>query len=254
MGHGAGSMQAPPPAKLVESPSWSVGASAACRTTRRASSPARACRPRRPAVSVRGPLQAPTARPRTGCSQGPNRGVDASGRMTGSKRGPNSRVAGLLTPRHRFRAVDRRRCERRLLARLACAPGRDRAIRIAAGSWAQHRALGRTDRTSARHAASDHAGSERGSRARGLHRRRRATVTSSAAAGPTVIRDAGGLRPRRRFPGGGSPIAVSADGRFVVLAGRRLSLRLLDLRTGRVRALSAGATTARASPPIRGGS
>jgi DNA-binding SARP family transcriptional activator/WD40 repeat protein len=60
-------------------------------------------------------------------------------------------------------------------------------------------------------------------------------VTSSAADSSTVIRDATTLRPVRRFRGGGSPAAVSPDGRLAALALPNGSARLLDLRTGDVR-------------------
>jgi DNA-binding beta-propeller fold protein YncE len=62
-------------------------------------------------------------------------------------------------------------------------------------------------------------------------------VTSSAADGSTVIRDATTLRPVRQFPAGGSPAAVSADGRVAALGAADGSVRLLDLRTGRVHAV-----------------
>jgi WD40 repeat protein len=61
-------------------------------------------------------------------------------------------------------------------------------------------------------------------------------VTSSAADDTTVIRDAGSLRTVRRFPGGGIP-TLSPDGRFVALTTATRPLRLLDLRTGRLRTL-----------------
>ena len=76
-------------------------------------------------------------------------------------------------------------------------------------------------------------------------------VTSSAAAGTTVLRDATGLEPRRVFRRGGSPAAVSADGRFVVLVGRGSSRRLLDLHTGRDRAVGTGAVAAQFTPDSR---
>jgi WD40 repeat protein/class 3 adenylate cyclase len=60
-------------------------------------------------------------------------------------------------------------------------------------------------------------------------------VTSSAGDHSTVIRDAATMRPVRRFPGGGGPSAVSPDGRLVARGGADGSVRLLDLRTGRLR-------------------
>ena len=69
-------------------------------------------------------------------------------------------------------------------------------------------------------------------------------VTSSAADGSTVIRDARRLRPLHRFPGGGSPADVSADGRRAALVSRDGSARLVDLRTGASRGLGAGRSTA----------
>jgi DNA-binding SARP family transcriptional activator/WD40 repeat protein len=62
-------------------------------------------------------------------------------------------------------------------------------------------------------------------------------VTSSAADGSTVIRDAATLRPVSRFRGGGSPAAVSPDGRLAALALASGSVRLLELRTGATREL-----------------
>ena len=65
-------------------------------------------------------------------------------------------------------------------------------------------------------------------------------VTSSVADARTVIRDAGTLRPLRRFPGGGSPADVSADGREAALVARDGTARLVDLRTGVARRLGGG--------------
>jgi WD40 repeat protein len=62
-------------------------------------------------------------------------------------------------------------------------------------------------------------------------------VTSSAARDGTVIRDATTLRPVRWFRGGGSPAAVSPDGRAAALVFPNGSVRLLDLRTGRLQEL-----------------
>jgi DNA-binding SARP family transcriptional activator len=57
-------------------------------------------------------------------------------------------------------------------------------------------------------------------------------VTSSAADGATVIRDAVTLRPVRRLRGGGTPAALSPDGRVIAFGATNGSVRLLDLRTG----------------------
>ena len=65
-------------------------------------------------------------------------------------------------------------------------------------------------------------------------------VTSSSADDTTVIRDARSLRTVRRLHGGGSPAAVSPDGRFVALTTATRPLRLLDLRSGRLRTLGHG--------------
>jgi DNA-binding SARP family transcriptional activator/WD40 repeat protein len=70
-------------------------------------------------------------------------------------------------------------------------------------------------------------------------------VTSSAAHSSTVIRDATTLRPVRRLRGGGSPAAVSPDGRLAALALPNGSVRLLDLRSGGVRVLGG-----RRTPPV----
>jgi DNA-binding SARP family transcriptional activator/WD40 repeat protein/energy-coupling factor transporter ATP-binding protein EcfA2 len=78
-------------------------------------------------------------------------------------------------------------------------------------------------------------------------------VTSSAADDTTVIRDAGSLRTVRRIAGGGNPAAVSPDGRFVALTSATRPVRLLDLHTGRLRALGRGpaATVVRFTPNSR---
>jgi DNA-binding SARP family transcriptional activator/WD40 repeat protein len=60
-------------------------------------------------------------------------------------------------------------------------------------------------------------------------------VTSSVAERVTVIRDAVTLRPLRRLQGGGSPSALSPDGRVVALGAADGSVRLLDLHTGKLR-------------------
>jgi WD40 repeat protein len=69
-------------------------------------------------------------------------------------------------------------------------------------------------------------------------------VTSSARDDSTEIRDAATLRPVRRFAGGSDTATVSPDGRFAALDGGDGSLRLLDLRTGRLRAATAQRTGA----------
>jgi WD40 repeat protein len=63
-------------------------------------------------------------------------------------------------------------------------------------------------------------------------------VTSNARGGVTVIRDVLTLRPVRRFRGGGSPAVVSPDGRVAALGAPDGSVRLLDLRTGGMRAVA----------------
>jgi len=60
-------------------------------------------------------------------------------------------------------------------------------------------------------------------------------VTSSAADGVTVIRDAASLRPVRRLRGGGTPSAISPDGRVLAFGAADGSVRLLDLHTGILR-------------------
>jgi WD40 repeat protein/DNA-binding SARP family transcriptional activator len=60
-------------------------------------------------------------------------------------------------------------------------------------------------------------------------------VTASAADRATVIRDAATLRPLRRLRSGGTPSALSPDGRVVALGAADGSVRLLDLRTGDLR-------------------
>jgi DNA-binding SARP family transcriptional activator/WD40 repeat protein len=59
-------------------------------------------------------------------------------------------------------------------------------------------------------------------------------VTSGAREDRTTIRDATTLRPLRTFREGGTPAAVSLDGRLAALAVPDGSVHLLDLRTGRV--------------------
>jgi WD40 repeat protein len=61
-------------------------------------------------------------------------------------------------------------------------------------------------------------------------------VTSSAADGATVIRDAVSLEPVRRLGGGGTPATLSPDGRFVAFGAADGSVHLLDLHTGIPRA------------------
>jgi WD40 repeat protein/class 3 adenylate cyclase/tRNA A-37 threonylcarbamoyl transferase component Bud32 len=63
-------------------------------------------------------------------------------------------------------------------------------------------------------------------------------VTSSAAERATIVRDSANLRPLRRLRGGGTPAALSPDGRFVALGAADGSVRLLVLRTGIVRVAS----------------
>ena len=60
-------------------------------------------------------------------------------------------------------------------------------------------------------------------------------VTSSAAGRATVIRDGATLRPVRSVRGGGTPAALSPDGRFVAFGAADGSVRLLDLQTGILR-------------------
>jgi WD40 repeat protein/DNA-binding SARP family transcriptional activator len=60
-------------------------------------------------------------------------------------------------------------------------------------------------------------------------------VTSSAADNTTVIRDAATLRPLRRLRGGGTPSALSPDGRVGAFGAADGSVRLLNLRTGNLR-------------------
>jgi DNA-binding SARP family transcriptional activator/WD40 repeat protein/energy-coupling factor transporter ATP-binding protein EcfA2 len=63
-------------------------------------------------------------------------------------------------------------------------------------------------------------------------------VTFSPGHGSTVVRDAVTLRQTREFRGGGSPAAVSANGRIAAFALPDGSARLVDLRTGSVRTIS----------------
>ena len=55
---------------------------------------------------------------------------------------------------------------------------------------------------------------------------------------PAIVRDSANLRPLRRLRGGGTPAALSPDGRFVALGAADGSVRLLDLRTGILRVAS----------------
>ena len=58
---------------------------------------------------------------------------------------------------------------------------------------------------------------------------------TSVARGPTVIRDARTLRPLERLPEGAQQLAVSPDGRTLLLGGGDGSVRFIDLRTHEVR-------------------
>jgi WD40 repeat protein/DNA-binding SARP family transcriptional activator len=60
-------------------------------------------------------------------------------------------------------------------------------------------------------------------------------VTSSSSDRDTVIRDAVSLRPVRSLGGGGTPAALSPDGRIVAFGRTDGSVRLLDLHTGILR-------------------
>ena len=60
-------------------------------------------------------------------------------------------------------------------------------------------------------------------------------VTSSSAERGTNIRDATTLRPIRHWRGGGAPAALSPDGRTLAFGGRDGSVRIVDLRTGKLR-------------------
>jgi WD40 repeat protein/DNA-binding SARP family transcriptional activator len=60
-------------------------------------------------------------------------------------------------------------------------------------------------------------------------------VTSSAAEGATVIRNAATLQPLIRVPGGGAPAALSPNGRLVALGAADGSVRLLNLQSGGLR-------------------
>ncbi len=66
-------------------------------------------------------------------------------------------------------------------------------------------------------------------------------VSSNAGNDTTVIRDARSLRTVRDLHGGGSPVALSADGRFFAVTDATSRVRLLDLRTGRLRPLGSRA-------------
>jgi WD40 repeat protein len=69
----------------------------------------------------------------------------------------------------------------------------------------------------------------------GFTRRGAQLVTSSAADRATVFRDAATLRPLRRLQGGGTPSALSPNGRVVAFGAADGSVRLLDLYTGKLR-------------------
>ena len=60
-------------------------------------------------------------------------------------------------------------------------------------------------------------------------------VTTSPTGRMTVIREMPSLRPLRTFRAGGSPAAVSPDGRLVAFGGVDGIVRLLDLRTAKLR-------------------
>lgn len=71
--------------------------------------------------------------------------------------------------------------------------------------------------------------------------RGRQLVTMSEPEGETVVRDARTLRPVRHLRAGGLPwaSAISPDGRFAALGRDDGSIRLVDLRTGKIRTPSA---------------
>jgi WD40 repeat protein len=60
-------------------------------------------------------------------------------------------------------------------------------------------------------------------------------VISGPAGRGTTIRAAASLRPLRRWPSGGAPAATSPDGRSMAFGAADGSVRLLDLRDGRLR-------------------
>jgi WD40 repeat protein len=63
-------------------------------------------------------------------------------------------------------------------------------------------------------------------------------VTSGPAVGGTTIRDATTLHPIRHWRGGGTPAALSPDGRSLAFGDRDGSVRVADLRTGDVRVVT----------------
>jgi WD40 repeat protein len=65
----------------------------------------------------------------------------------------------------------------------------------------------------------------------------RLLVTSGPARPGTDIRDAATLRPIRHWRGGGAPATVSPDGRTLAYGAHDGSVHLLDLRTGKLRAV-----------------
>jgi WD40 repeat protein len=83
----------------------------------------------------------------------------------------------------------------------------------------------------------------------------RRLVTSTAEAGETVVRDAATLRPVHQWRGGGAPAAVSPDERVLAFGADDGSVRLLDLRTGKLRVAAgrhaARVTTIRFAPGSR---
>jgi DNA-binding SARP family transcriptional activator/WD40 repeat protein len=80
-------------------------------------------------------------------------------------------------------------------------------------------------------------------------------VTSGPGGQGTTIRDVATLRPLRHWPAGGAPAATSPDGRWLAFGAADGSVRLLDLRDGRLRVTSgrhdAGVTAVRFVPGSR---